>query len=143
MNSEDTSEYLFKEPCPSCGSQDNLARYSDGHGWCFGCDYYEPGEGAVPQQTRRSRMTHSELIDDAEYKALPKRGITEETCRRFGYQGGKYNGKTVQIANYRDEAGDIVAQKLRFADKDEGMPWLGNAKKATLFGQHIPVRSTP
>lgn len=29
------------EPCPSCGSRDNLARYSDGHAYCFGCHYVE------------------------------------------------------------------------------------------------------
>ena len=31
------SEFVGHEPCPSCGSKDNLARYTDGHGYCFGC----------------------------------------------------------------------------------------------------------
>lgn len=36
-------ESFFKkhEPCPSCGSRDNLARYSDNHAFCFGCGYRE------------------------------------------------------------------------------------------------------
>lgn len=29
------------EPCPKCGSKDNLGRYDDGSAWCFGCGYYE------------------------------------------------------------------------------------------------------
>ena len=29
---------------PECGSRDNLGRYSDGHGYCFGCGYYEKAE---------------------------------------------------------------------------------------------------
>ena len=41
----DDSTFLFKEPCPACGSRDNLARYSDGHAFCFGCEHYEPGDG--------------------------------------------------------------------------------------------------
>lgn len=29
--------YVHHEACPRCGSRDNLARYDDGGGWCFGC----------------------------------------------------------------------------------------------------------
>ena len=142
---QDESEYLYKEACPSCGSKDNLARYSDGHGYCFGCSHFEPGEDdphyTPSTSTRRNSRMSADLIDDADYRGLSKRGITEETCRRFGYQVGRYNGKVCQIAHYRDEAGDIVAQKLRFSDKSEGMPWLGSSKQAGMFGQHIPVKS--
>jgi hypothetical protein len=31
--------FVKHEPCPRCGSRDNLARYSDGSAWCFGCHY--------------------------------------------------------------------------------------------------------
>ena len=32
------NEFIGHEPCPDCGSSDGLARYKDGHGWCFaGC----------------------------------------------------------------------------------------------------------
>ena len=33
------SEFIGHEPCPSCGSKDNLARYDDGHGFCFGSEF--------------------------------------------------------------------------------------------------------
>ena len=41
---KDDSVCIRHEPCPQCGSRDNLARYSDGHAYCFGfnCGYYEP-----------------------------------------------------------------------------------------------------
>lgn len=29
------STFVQHEACPSCGSSDNLARYSDGHAVCF------------------------------------------------------------------------------------------------------------
>ena len=33
------AKFIGHEPCPRCGSRDNLARYSDGGGYCFGCQY--------------------------------------------------------------------------------------------------------
>ena len=39
------SNFVRHEPCPNCNSRDNLARYSDGHAYCFGCEYREPAVG--------------------------------------------------------------------------------------------------
>lgn len=43
------STFVKHEPCPKCGSSNNLARYSDGHASCFsgGCDHYEHGDGGT------------------------------------------------------------------------------------------------
>lgn len=38
------SNFLHHEPCPNCGSKDNLGVWDDGHKWCFGCSYYVPPE---------------------------------------------------------------------------------------------------
>ena len=55
-------EFIRHEPCPKCGSKDNLARYTDGHGYCFGCEYYEHPDGGAPVQLEeKKKMT--ELID--------------------------------------------------------------------------------
>lgn len=40
-------------PCPSCGSRDNLGRWTDGHYFCFGCKHYIPGENDLPSVKRR------------------------------------------------------------------------------------------
>lgn len=74
------------------------------------------------------------LIEEGEYRALPKRGITEETCRKWGYTVGRFNDRPVQIANYR-QGNSIVAQKVRFPDKD--FTFLGEPKEAGLYGQHL------
>jgi twinkle protein len=126
------STFIRKEPCPECGSKDNLARYSDGHAHCFGCGHYEHGEGSPPTNTRSTRMT--DLIH-GEFKALPKRNLSEETCRHWGYRVGEYNGKPVQIATYCDDEGTPIAQKLRFPDKD--FKFIGEPKKVGLYGQHL------
>jgi len=36
------SEFIGHEPCPICGSRDNLARYDSGSAFCFGCRRYFP-----------------------------------------------------------------------------------------------------
>lgn len=73
-----------------------------------------------------------------DYSALPKRGLSEETCRFFGYTTGKdpKTGKWVQLAPYYNADRQVVAQKWRTADKDFGV--VGNLKTALpLFGQHL------
>jgi twinkle protein len=69
-----------------------------------------------------------------EYQALPRRGITEETCRKWGYQTGHTDGKPVQIANYYRN-GLIIAQKLRFANKTFSV--RGDGKHLPLYGSHL------
>jgi twinkle protein len=69
-----------------------------------------------------------------EYKALTKRGITEETCRKFGYMVARWKGKPVQVTQHFDE-GRLVMQQLRTADKD--FPIIGSLDEAPLAGQHL------
>lgn len=69
-----------------------------------------------------------------EVSALSKRGITEDTCRKFGYAIGEHHGKKVQVANYRRD-GNLVAQKIRYVDKTFSVK--GDLKTAGLFGQHL------
>jgi len=76
-----------------------------------------------------------DLILDGEVQALPKRGISQETCEKWGYKVGKHkSGKTVQIASHIKD-GQIVAQKLRFADKTFSV--VGQGKLMTLYGKHL------
>lgn len=125
------SKFIKHEPCPSCGSTDNLARFDDGHGWCFGCRRYEPADGEVAQERK---PVNTSLID-CSVVSLPKRGLTEETCRKWNYGVGTFNGMPVQIASYTDESGAQVAQKIRFQNKKFSI--LGDADKMVLFGQHL------
>ncbi|WP_313196192.1 toprim domain-containing protein [Shinella zoogloeoides] len=129
------SSFVRKEPCPQCGSRDNLGRYSDGHGHCFGCGYHEPGDGSAPSQ---SKIKGTKMQDPivGEFRELKARGITEETCRKFGYiVGQNKHGKLVQAAPYYDEDRNLVGQKVRDADKN--FSFVGSMKTATLFGQHL------
>jgi twinkle protein len=90
----DDSTLVGKEPCPKCHSNDNLARYADGHAHCFGatCKYWEPADDAKATTVDRSK--HSVSFDPQTYtiSALPNRGISEETCRIWNYGTGEFAG---------------------------------------------------
>lgn len=132
---EDDSVFVAKEPCPACGSRDNLARYSDGHAYCFGCEHYEPPEGEERTYTAPERRVTG-LIPTGEYIALTKRKLTEEDCRRTGYSVSELNGQPVQVAAIKDPlTGETVAQKVRFPDKD--FRYLGDTKDDPFFMQHM------
>lgn len=133
MGSE--SVFVRHEPCPACGSSDGLGRYTDNHGHCFVCEHYEPGDGQAPSTSTKKRKAQMSDLIQGTVQALPKRGITEETCRKFGYSIGQYKGEWVQIADYRDKDGQLVAQKLRTPDKE--FSTLGEFGEVALFGAHL------
>ena len=130
--------FSLHEPCPSCGSKDNLGRVSDGHGYCFGCGYREHGDDSAvynyePRQRQVSVM-NGDFID-GEITPLNARGITEDTCRKWDYKVGELSGQKVQIANYRNNAGEKIAQKVRFKNKDFTV--RGDMKDVRLYGEHL------
>ena len=67
--------------------------------------------------------------------ALAKRGITKETCELFGYGQAEFRGQPVQVATYKDQKGNDVAQHVRFADKK--FAWIGDISNVQLWGQHL------
>lgn len=127
------SEALHKGPCPKCGSRDNLVTYDDGHVHCFGCGHHAWADGSAPPPATEKRVTG--LIPVGEAMAIPARRLTEETCSKWGYTVSEMRGQKVQVANYRNIAGQVIAQKVRFANKD--FSFLGDAKDPPLYGQHL------
>lgn len=142
---------VHKGPCPKCGSKDNLATYADGHAHCFtpGCKYFLKSGGTEPgKRTKRTSTgegpiphplpTSADLLPPGKPIALTRRNISAATCARFGYYPAPFKGQQVQVAEYRNQEGEVQAQKLRFADKSEGFPTLGpGIGECQLFGQHI------
>jgi twinkle protein len=133
----DGSRPIRKEPCPKCGSRDNLVRYDDGHAYCYGmgCGHHEQGDGSSNDTPQRGRRMATDLIQGGDLSALTKRGVTEETCRKFGYRTARFNDRPVQIAPYYDADGMMVAQKVRFPDKTFMI--AGDLKEAGLFGAQL------
>ena len=137
----ETNKYVKKEPCPNCGSKDNLAVYSDGHAFCFGCSYRVP----APTETKHKRKSYysskpvtQPLIKFVQHKELPHRKITEETAKFFNYGYAEQNGERVQVATYEDQLGRPVAQHLRLkGPKGKTFRWVGDCKNVQLWGQKL------
>lgn len=80
-------------------------------------------------------MTQQEGLVDGEVSDLNKRGLTNDTCKFWDYRVGYYNGRAVQIANYKDLDGKVIAQKLRFPNKEFKI--VGDANRMGLYGMHL------
>lgn len=50
------------EPCPRCGSRDNLASWSDGK-WCFGCGLVIPGYKSMSVEDIRKQIQYDDNKD--------------------------------------------------------------------------------
>lgn len=62
--------FTHHEACPECGSRDNLARYSDGSGYCFGCRHYIPAENSLA--ALRKKLDDRSQIITADGITLPE-----------------------------------------------------------------------
>ena len=107
----DTGSFLRHEACV-CGSSDGLAVYTD-HAYCFVCNRWFSGDGAEikkPSSHMTGLLVH-------EPSALGARRISRDTCQRAGYGITSHNGHPVQVADYCDESGAVIAQKIRYPEK--------------------------
>jgi twinkle protein len=128
MRSE--SEFLRHEPCPSCGSSDALARYTDGHGHCFSCLYYEHGDNTAPPTTPIQKR----LMDfTGDFVPLKGRNLREDTLKKFNVRYD-HDTKTIRFPYY-SQAGQLVGFKSRDTDKD--FRWTGKNEDHALFGQQL------
>ena len=132
------SDFVRHSSCPSCGSKDNLAVYSDGHGHCFGCGHWIP-------PTDLSEFSFSERKDYMNtpvkvkgFKgSIPERNITKEIAMKYGVrishgEDGKINKHYYPY--YHAKTGDILGYKERnIATKAFHID--GTNKGAGLFGQ--------
>lgn len=72
---------------------------------------------------------------DMEVRALKARGITSATCQKYGYYVTKDDfGNTIQVADYKNENGKTVFQKIRGRDKKFS---IRGEQENVFFGQHL------
>lgn len=137
--SEESSVFLYHISCENCGSTDGNSMYSDGHQFCFVCNHHVKGKDEEPRIRKEVRLSTKDVVRfgeiDGQYMDLRARGITKETCQKYGYWVGKVNGSITQIADYRDDTGTVVSQKLR--GKDKQFKTTGEHKSNALFGKHL------
>lgn len=84
-------------------------------------------------EVQTEENTKQTAFVEGEAQALPNRGLTQATCEFWGYQVS--DDGTAHIANYRDEKGRFVAQKIRRAGKKFSI--VGDGKDMPLYGQWL------
>lgn len=124
--------------------------WSDGHQWCYVCEKWLPPENnsnneeAISYNKMRPHNNNNDtsgapLLLKSEtqghFTSLIARGIDKEVCQKYGYWVGTVNGKTYQIADYRNEVGELIFQKTRDANKEFAIK--GNGREEAFFGQHL------
>lgn len=139
------SIFLYHAPCENCGSSDGNSVYSDGHQYCFVCEHRVPAtEERREKLASRRRSGGGKPMSNnvwnfgdsnGRFSALTARGISKETCQKAGYWLAKVNGQVFQVADYRDQNGSIVSQKVR--DKDKNFKTTGSHKSDALFMKHL------
>ena len=131
------STFVQHEACPSCGSSDNLARYSDGHAVCFsgGCNHYEHGKGQIGQSVQRKPTRLLEMTGVV--AAIPDRRINQETAKRYGVtvEYGTDGKITKHHYPYFDkDTGTAIGTKVRIVENKQFYA-TGGFDNAGLFGQ--------
>ncbi|UJD21506.1 DNA primase/helicase [Salmonella phage vB_SAg-RPN15] len=145
MEQENDSIFLYHIPCENCGSSDANSLFSDGHTYCYACENWTPGDEQKAEQLSARRRTGGRKPmsydvwnfgdNNGRYSDLTARGISKETCQKAGYWLAKVDNRMYQVADYRDQNGSIVSQKVR--DKDKNFKTTGSHKSDALFLKHL------
>lgn len=139
MTHENTGVIVSKEPCELCQEEgfdsagDNIHVFESGVRYCIARHGTVGKSQSMAKLTpkKEHKMAKTQGLIDGEYANIVTRALTKKTCEFYGYMINKEKG--VHIANYFDDAGNIVMQQLRDAEKN--FPILGNKEyNETLWG---------
>lgn len=136
---EQQGTFIQHEACPECGSKDNLARYSTGQGYCFGCSYWEAptGEGKVEAKITTEVTSKMELFT-GNSGAIVDRGINADVVKKYGVtlQYGEDGLIKKHCYPYHNVDGEHIGNKIRTTDTKDFM-YDGNSKDVGLFGENV------
>jgi DNA primase len=134
--------FIRHEPCPNCGSRDNLGRYADGSAWCFGCKYREP-----PTHVARVKKEDKpiELDQDLSNNFPPhvvewmgKYGITVAEAIRHGWKYGQARDQLLFV--FKDADGNIsLTQARNFSGQAKSRYFTQGSVDQTLSIFYPPV----
>jgi twinkle protein len=132
------SKLIRHDPCPKCGSTNNLAVYDD-HEYCFSfdCDYikfYDSGGAKTIEKERGAgKVLPITTLPSKSQPAIKDRGLDATTVNKYKVTVG--DDQVEAIFPRFDEEGMHIANQVRFTDK--GFKCEGEINKAALFGQTL------
>lgn len=149
-NYEKTQVISYRNPCPNpkCRSSDAFHIYSDGHGYCYSCEYFEPEVSQeyfdkynieledkhaqyLPITNNLQRMPETNTDSKFTYQYVSQRGLTTDTLAHYG------------VLTKVDDTGAPVSVAFPYSDsalkvrdfKEKKFYSVGDMKNATLFGK--------
>jgi twinkle protein len=133
------SEFTKHEPCLTCGSKNNLARYSDGHAHCFGCGHWEPPTNNENYTYKEGNNNMTAVQPKGFIGAIPERNISKKITNKYSVrithgEDGKVNKHYYPY--YDNRTDDLVGYKERDV-ANKGFVFSGTNRGAGLFGQNI------
>ena len=120
-----SSEFIRHEACNNCGSSDGNSIYSDGHGYCFVCHFYTPGDEEPIHIHHTNRV---QIKGSAE--RLQKRKISQQTCEKYKV----YRDGDKLRFYYHDQSGIVKGAKVK--TKDKQFTYEGDSP-GTFFAQYL------
>ena len=114
-------KYIHK-PCPCGESSDAFSHHKGPWYKCFSCnknfhkDQLDEEGFEFDEIQTKSKTIPKDLLQ-GQAQAIKTRGITKETCEKFGYFNAKDGNDWVQAATYYTDFGEPIAQKVRTQDK--------------------------
>ncbi len=139
------ANFVKHEPCPNCGSRNNLARYDDGSAYCFGCHYVE--KGTINEATFKSPAPK----DTDALQDLLKRATIDFLPEHVGWLGQyEINVSTAVLNGFRAIRGSTDLAMFFSEDDDPPVQIVGaqvrhfgnNKRKYTTYGNlehHYPI----
>ena len=137
------NKFTRHEECPKCSSRNNLARYSDGHAYCFstGCGYFEPATDTAVQSSSFTNGTYKQVVVTEMtgiIAAIPDRRLSKDTCQKYGVRV-EYDQKG-EIAKhhypFKDaNTGEVVCTKVRIVKDKQFLINGSYGSNMGLFGQ--------
>jgi hypothetical protein len=147
MNNE--TRFSHHEPCPKCGSKNNLGVWEDGHKFCFGCRHWEPaidsletlGKKVKAMENNYNVMASSGIDSSSFTSSIPKRPM--EWLKKYGivdseiaYYGVCWNPDRDTLVFPVREEGKIVLTNERYFGTDPTFPkykTYGHKNRTPLF----------
>jgi twinkle protein len=89
-SSHNPSTFVEHKPCPACRETggdragDNLAIYSDGHGYCNACGHYQNGDTGVNNYIEEEKPMQTITPRGVSNASIKERRISSNITSKFG-----------------------------------------------------------
>lgn len=134
-----SDDFKYHTSCEACGSSDNNAVYESGNTYCFGCEKFVRNNQNIGDRVDEISQDRPDVskLKYGYYGPLRSRGISEATCRKYGYQISDeiFKDEATHIAPYHNAEGQLTAQNLR-GESTKTFKSVGSTTKTMqTFGQ--------